>query len=103
MRLNGPSERSKRIAQDREATISTDRYFSGQDITPSAAQGCTFNCEAVVMGEICRAMNREEQERATQNRLASTVIIAVAIIAAGFLFALFTITVKAISPISISQ
>src|SRR5579871_589977 len=62
------------------ATISAKRYLSGAPFARARDQNSAERSRE--MGEMRRAIAREEQERRNQDRFASTVVIAAAIIAA---------------------
>src|SRR5580700_1678363 len=62
------------------ATISANRHLPGKPFAQARSQNSTDRRRE--MGEMRRAIAREEQERRNQDRFASTVVIAAAIIAA---------------------
>jgi hypothetical protein len=83
-------DHSRLPAMRREAPLSSSGYLSGSCVVRFIAKVSSFDWEVVAVGEMRRAMAREEQdrmarmeeERKTQNRFASTLIIVATIIAA---------------------
>lgn len=61
-----------------KAAVPAHRYISREALTQTTNETCT----GAVMGEMRRAIAREEQERVKQDRYASTLVIAASIIAA---------------------
>jgi hypothetical protein len=59
-----------------EEALSANRDIPGLTVTQAASRG------GALMGEMKRAIAREEQDRRTQDRFASTIVIAASIIAA---------------------
>jgi hypothetical protein len=67
-------------ALQRAAPLSADRHFPGKTVARLLSQSPAGGRRE--MGEMKRAIAREEQERRSQDRFASTIVIAAAIIAA---------------------
>jgi len=63
-----------------EAPVLANRDFSGSTVTEAYWQAASRG--GALMGEMKRAISREEQDRRTQDRFASTIVIAASIIAA---------------------
>ena len=58
------------------------RHLSRQAVVPSSTQAAEGGNESALMGEMKRAIAREDEERRKQDRFASTLVIAASIIAA---------------------
>jgi hypothetical protein len=63
-----------------KAPVLANRDFPGSIVTEASWQAASRG--GALMGEMKRAISREEQDRRTQDRFASTIVIAASIIAA---------------------